>query len=151
MRNQRFSIGLKAGLTALTVTLLVTGSLYSTTAAGGAYGSNQNGPAVKFSPPRINFGDVTLGKSATRELTVTNTGNATLNIMSFSIELNNGTFADSTTCGSSLAPGASCIVGVTWFPNHPGPLAGNLTFTDNAPNSPQTVPLKGFAVSENDR
>jgi len=151
MRNHRFSIGLKAGLTALTVTLLVTGTLCSTAAAGGAFGSNQNGPAVRLSPRRINFGDVTLGKSASRELTVTNTGNATLNIMSISIESNNGSVDEGTSCGSSLAPGASCTVSLTWFPDHPGKMTGNITFTDNAPNSPQTVPLKGFAVSENDR
>jgi hypothetical protein len=49
----------------------------------------------------------------------------------------------SNTCGSSIAAGASCTVGVTFSPTATGATTGTLTFTDNAPNSPQTVSLSG--------
>jgi hypothetical protein len=51
------------------------------------------------------------------------------------------------TCKTQLAVGKSCKVNVTFTPEQLGQLSGTLTFTDNAPNSPQTVPLSGTGVS----
>jgi hypothetical protein len=45
--------------------------------------------------------------------------------------------------GSAVAAGASCEVGVTFTPTQTGLRTGDLTFTDNAPNSPQSVGLSG--------
>ena len=51
-----------------------------------------------------------------------------------------------TTCGSTLAPGASCKASVTFTPSVPGTITGSLAITDNAPDSPQIVPLSGTAI-----
>jgi len=45
--------------------------------------------------------------------------------------------------GSAVAPGASCLVEVSFTPTQIGARTGNLTFTDNAPDSPQNVALSG--------
>jgi len=48
-----------------------------------------------------------------------------------------------TACGSTVAPNASCVVKVAFAPTQSGLRTGNLTFTDNAPDSPQNVALSG--------
>ena len=83
-------------------------------------------------------------------MTVTNTGSATLNISNIAI---GGDFAlvtvkatrKITPCvnGTALAPEASCLLEVSFTPTQKGPRTGNLTFTDNAPDSPQNVALTG--------
>jgi len=45
--------------------------------------------------------------------------------------------------GSTVASGATCIVKVSYTPTQTGARTGNLTFTDNAPDSPQNVALSG--------
>jgi hypothetical protein len=42
---------------------------------------------------------------------------------------------------------ASCTVTVSFTPTLIGNRTGSLTFTDNAPNNPQSVPLSGTGVS----
>jgi hypothetical protein len=74
---------------------------------------------------------------------LTNTGTSTLNISSITTS---GDFAQATStkpCGSTLAAGKNCIVKVTFTPTALGTRTGTLTFTDNAPTSPQTVSLSG--------
>ena len=83
--------------------------------------------------------------SAPKTVHVKNTGTATLNITNIATS---GDFArkagpPKTDCGSTLAAGATCTVRVTFTPTQKGARTGNLTFTDNAPNSPQQVPLSG--------
>ena len=46
-----------------------------------------------------------------------------------------------------MAAGANCAVSVTLTPTKKGSRTGNLTFTDNAPTSPQVVTLKGVGQS----
>jgi hypothetical protein len=49
----------------------------------------------------------------------------------------------SNTCGTSIAAGASCTIGVTFSPTATGTVNGTLTFTDSAVTSPQGVTLSG--------
>jgi hypothetical protein len=105
-------------------------------------------PAVSLSPSNLNFGSVTRGSSQTKSETVTNTGTAALTNFSWSITgFNANEFTiSSTTCGTApatLQPGASCILSVTFKPNATGTQIANLSLTDNAANSPQSVALSG--------
>jgi hypothetical protein len=52
-----------------------------------------------------------------------------------------------TSCGSSLAPGASCIYGLTFTPTARGMRTGTLTIEDNAHNAQQMVKLVGHGVA----
>ena len=102
-------------------------------------------PAVALSAPSLNFGTQLFGtKSSPQTVTLTNTGGATLNITSITASAN---FLQKNNCGSSLAAGASCTVTVEFRPQGVGTLAGAITFTDNAPSSPQTVSLSGVGTA----
>jgi len=97
---------------------------------------------VTLSASSLGFGAVLEGNtSAAKLVTLTNHEKTAL---SFTSIATTGDFAiASNTCGTSVAAGAACKVGVTFSPTATGARAGTLTFTDNAPNSPQTVTLSG--------
>jgi len=98
-------------------------------------------PAVGLSPTSLTFGTQLFGTtSSAQTVTLTNTGGETLGITSIGASAN---FAQTNTCGSSLAAGASCNITVTFVPRGVGPLTGSITITDSASNSPQTVSLTG--------
>lgn len=73
-------------------------------------------------------------------LTLTNYGEAALNIASISAS---GNFSQSSTCGPTLAPGANCPINVSFSPASSGALTGSLSVNDNMTGSPQTVTLSG--------
>ena len=104
------------------------------------------GPAVSLSASALNFKKVGIGQtSAPQTVTLTNVGSATLNISSITTS---GDFhISNNTCGATVAAGANCAVSVTFTPTKKGARSGTLSFTDNAPNSPQTVALKGTGQS----
>jgi len=102
-------------------------------------------PRVTFSTTSLSFGnEVVDDTSAAKTVTVTNTGSATLDISSITVSTNFAISAN--TCGATLAVKKNCRVSVTFTPTVLGPLTGTLTFTDNAPNSPQAVPLSGTGI-----
>src|SRR5215471_20586079 len=70
-----------------------------------------------------------------------NTGNGVLNITSITSTTTD--YTQTNTCGSSLNPGASCTISVTFTPTAPGNRTGTISVSDNAPNSPQSVNLTG--------
>src|SRR5206468_9964757 len=47
-----------------------------------------------------------------------------------------GDFAQTNTCGASLAGGATCTISVTFTPSASGARTGTIAITDSAPNSP---------------
>ena len=104
-----------------------------------------NGAAVTLSPTALSFGNVVINTTSTaKTVTLTNSGSGVLSISSIAAS---GSFAiSSKTCGATLVAGAKCTVKVTFTPTVLGALTGTLTFTDNAPDSPQTVPLSGTGV-----
>src|SRR6185312_7639023 len=75
-------------------------------------------PVVSLAPPSLTFAGTTVGTtSASQSITVSNTGNATLNISSISLTgANADSFSTGGTCGSTLAAGSSCAVTVTFTP-----------------------------------
>jgi hypothetical protein len=102
-------------------------------------------PPVGVSPNSLSFGNEAVGTtSPAKTVTLKNTSTATLDISSITPS---GDFAISAnTCGATLAGKKSCKVSITFTPMALGKLNGTLTFTDNAANSPQTVPLSGTGV-----
>src|SRR5256885_11239157 len=104
------------------------------------------GPAVQLSPTALNFKKVPIGQtSSPQTVTLTNIGTATLNISS--ITTSGDYHISNNTCGATVAAGANCAVSVTFTPTKKGKRSGTLSFTDNAPNSPQIVALKGTGQS----
>jgi hypothetical protein len=122
----------------------VSGTLSNTTTLSLTVNPSVTGPAVTLSPTSLAFGNVVLGvTSAGKNVTFTNTGGATLNISNIATGGDFALITSTKPCGSTLAAGKSCIIKVTFTPTQLGARTGNLTITDNASNSPQTVPLSG--------
>jgi hypothetical protein len=105
--------------------------------------------AVKLSTKSLNFGNqVWEVTSAAKTVTVTNSGTANLTITSIKVTGSNpGDFAETNTCGSSLAPNLNCSINVTFTPTALGVRSAAVTLTDDAPNSPQTVNLNGTGTT----
>ncbi len=97
---------------------------------------------IALSPPTLSWGLVPVhGAGEAKVVAVQNATNAPTTFKSITIT---GDFAiASNTCGASVAARASCLVGVTFSPTAFGSRLGTLTFTDDGPDSPQTVPLTG--------
>ena len=102
------------------------------------------GPLAILSPSSLNFGTQLIKTTSNSQtVTLSNTGIATLDISSITGSPN---FVKGTTCGTTLAAGASCHFLVWFEPSTLGTVNGTLTITDNAPGSPQTVSLTGVGT-----
>lgn len=98
--------------------------------------------SVTASPGSLNFGTVTYGAtSSSQTVTFTNLQSVAVNLSSIAASAH-FTVA-SNTCGTSVAAGGKCTVGVKFSPNAAGAFTGTLKFSDDAPNSPQAVNLRG--------
>ncbi|HEY3971700.1 MAG TPA: choice-of-anchor D domain-containing protein [Candidatus Sulfotelmatobacter sp.] len=98
-------------------------------------------PAVTLSPTSLTFGtQLRNTTSPAQNITLTNTGTATLNISSIKPSLH---FAETNNCTATIAAGASCTISVTFTPVANGMVTGTISLTDNATGSPQTVALTG--------
>ncbi len=106
-------------------------------------------PAVTLTPTSLNFGAVATGvTSPIKTVTLKNSGKATLTITSIAITgTNSGDFPETTTCTSSLAAGAACIIKVQFKPSATGARSASVSITDNAAGSPQQVPLSGTGTT----
>jgi hypothetical protein len=102
-------------------------------------------PVVGLAPTSLAFGNQTSATtSAARNITLTNSGTATLTISSITAP---APFAiSSTTCGASLAPAATCTVAVTFAPTALVASSGSVSVSSNAAGSPHTAGLSGTGV-----
>jgi hypothetical protein len=101
-------------------------------------------PAVTLTPATLTFSATSGTTSAAQSTTLTNTGNASLTMSGITIAGTNPTnFAQTTTCGTTLAAGASCTISVTFTPTSAASFTATLSVADNASGSPQTVALSG--------
>ncbi len=100
-----------------------------------------SGPAVTLVPSTLTFSGIPLGStSAAQSVTLTNSGDKTLNISNIGIS---GSYAQSNNCPASLTTGSNCVVSVTFTPTITGANSGTLTVTDNAFGGSQALSLNG--------
>ena len=124
----------------LSITDNASGSPQSVSLTG--TGAAASAPVVSLSASSLAFASQTVGTtSAAQSVTLSNTGNASLNLTSVSAS---GDFAQTNTCGSSVAAGANCTFSVTFTPTASGTRTGTLSITNNASGSPQSVSLTGI-------
>ena len=79
-------------------------------------------------------------------VTVTNSGNATLNVSAVTVTGVNASdfpLASNTCNGAALAANATCLVSITFRPSATGVRQANLQIADNAPANPQSFALTG--------
>jgi len=109
-------------------------------------------PVVSLSPTSVSFGNQNVGStSSAQAVSLTNSGTTPLSISNIALSGTNASdFAQSNTCpsgSSTLAAGSSCTINVTFTPGANGARSANLTFTDNASDSPQSVALSGTGTT----
>jgi hypothetical protein len=111
-------------------------------------GTGISGPLVSLSPASLTFSQENVGTTSGAEsVTLSNTGNASLSISGIAIGgANPGDFAQTSTCGTSVAAGANCTISVTFTPTAVGTRTASLAVTDNATGSPHMVGLTGTGV-----
>ena len=99
---------------------------------------------VSLNPVSLNFGNQLVGKtSAGKNITVTNHEGVTVTFTSIAIfGTNRSDFSQSNNC-TSLLPGATCTVTVTFTPSAIGARTATLTLSDTGTNSPQKAKLSG--------
>ena len=94
----------------------------------------------------VNFGSTGLASSAQRSVTLTNTGSSSVTISGVSVS-GAGFTAGGSASGLTVSPNQTATVSATFSPFTTGSLAGSLTITSNAKNSPVTVALSGTGVA----
>lgn len=117
----------------------------------GLTSANSGGPGVPGSPgagvltassTSLSFGSISVGNNASQTLTFTNTGTATVNIISASIS-GAGFSAIGGSPLSAIGVGQSGTIQIQFAPPSAGAVSGSLTITSDASNSPLTVALSG--------
>ena len=118
----------------LTCGLLLIISGMTMACGGGGGGSTTPAPNLVVDQASYDFGNVTVGKTATLQVLVSNTGSADLSVDDLTIsDLVNFTIA-SGTCGSApytLAAGADCTVVLTFTPTAVGTYSEDLDISSN--------------------
>jgi hypothetical protein len=103
------------------------------------------GTFVGLSPMRVDFGNQPVGTtSAPQIVTLTNHSNGSLSIFQVRfMGTGQKDFAQTNTCGSSVAAGASCTFSITFTPSVAGSRTAILNIGDNGGASPQKIALSG--------
>lgn len=100
-----------------------------------------SGPGATFTPVSLSFPSQLLGtSSAAQAVTLTNSGDLTLNISGIQVT---GDFGQNNNCPAQLPPGSSCTINVTFSPAVSGTRSGTLTVDDNAYGTTQAANLTG--------
>jgi probable HAF family extracellular repeat protein len=108
-----------------------------------------SGASATLSPASLSFStQVVRTTSAAETVALKNTGTTSLIISSIAVTgTDHADFAQTHTCGSSLAAGASCSISVEFTPTASGTRTAILSVTDNAAGSPQKVSLAGVGTT----
>ncbi len=107
-------------------------------------------PVASVGSAALTFGAQTVGTASPgQNVTLSNTGTAGLGITAVNITgANAADFRASGACtGTTLAPGASCTVAISFAPGSIGSSSAGLAFVDNATPNTQTVQLTGQSVA----
>jgi hypothetical protein len=101
---------------------------------------------LSIAPSALTFGNVVVGQSSTQSVQLTNTGTTNV-IINLATVAGNGFGISGLSLPKTLTGGQSLSFDVQFAPTATGAASGSITFTDNAPTSPQTVTLIGSGVS----
>ena len=105
----------------------------------GAQSHHQSAPAT------LRVGTIAIGSPAILSFTLTNSGNAPITGLSLATSL--GDYAITIPCVlTTIAPGASCTVTVTFTPTAIGARTATLTVNSSATTSPDLIPLTGTGI-----
>ena len=105
-------------------------------------------PDIEVDPTGIDFGEVQVGSSsAPLPVTVTNTGNADLEIGAVTFTNSAFSIYDGDVTGMTLLPGASQIMNLVFTPSSAGAETGTMQISSNdSDENPTTVSLSGNGI-----
>ncbi len=105
---------------------------------------------ASVAPSSLSFGNQPAAvASAPKTVTLTNSSGTVLAISSIAVSgIHASNFYQVNNCGSSLAANSSCTVTVEVVPSEAGVRTASLVVTDNAPGSPQRVPLSATGMHD---
>lgn len=134
-----------AGARSATLTLASNASNGSAVLSLSGSGAAAAVPVVALAPGSLAFGIQTVGLvSAARTVMLSNNGSGALALGA--VTTTSG-FSVTHACGASVAPGASCVLSVTFTPAATGAAVGSLSVASNAAGSPTAVSLSGTGVT----
>ena len=108
--------------------------------------ANVIAPEPKFTPANLDFGHQNVNTSTTLTTTLSNVGLSSLTIVGFTISGNNpGDFSFTSSCPTSLTPGNSCNINVTFTPSVTGNRDAKLVLSSNDEGG-EFVPLTGVGT-----
>jgi hypothetical protein len=100
---------------------------------------------LSASPTSLSFGNVNTSASSTLPVTLQNSGNSNVAISNISVS-GAGFNASGVSAGTTLAPGQTATLNVSFAPAATGSVTGGVAVTSNATNSPTTISLTGNGV-----
>jgi Cep192 domain 4/Beta-propeller repeat len=104
---------------------------------------------ISLTPVTLTFTNQNITTTSTAQ-TATLTNNSTSALTGIAITITGASassFAQTTTCGTTLAVGANCGINVTFTPAVTGAATATLSVADSDPSSPQTVALSGTGIT----
>jgi hypothetical protein len=93
----------------------------------------------------LSFGNVNTGTNSVKQVVLTNSGTAAVNISSVAAT-GTGVSVSGITTPATLNPSATATLSVTFAPTAAGNVTGSITVTSNASGSPLTIPVSGVGV-----
>jgi hypothetical protein len=131
------------GAVALLVILVTSGCVGVT---GKGTTPTVTGVAIEISPSSVGFGNVTVGQSTTKTVTLTNTGTEALTVSGISVA-GTGFTASGPHLPISLAAGQSTSISAVFKPAAAKADTGTITIASNADGSPSLVALSGTGTT----
>ena len=124
--------------------VLVTSGCVGSTSKGASTGSTTI--VLGLSPSSVSFGDVTIGQSGTKTVTLTSTGSGIVTISAISVA-GNGFTASGPHLPISLSSGQSTTISVLFKPTASAVDSGTVTIASNAVEPSMTVALSGTGTT----
>ena len=111
-------------------------------------GTGAIGPQLRLSAHSLNFGNQGINTaSVAQSITLANSGDTLITFPENAFRASMDYIVQDTTCGSTLALGASCTLNIQFKPSISFYDPGSLLITDNAPGNPQPVALVGTGTT----
>jgi hypothetical protein len=128
------------GTRSATVTIFAnaTPAAQTITLSGTATVVSLSSTTLTFTPQKVGT------TSSPQRVTLTNVGAGSLGITGITVSgANAGDFLQTSTCGKSLAPSASCSISVAFSPKATGHRTASVNISDSGGGSPQSISLSG--------
>lgn len=121
------------------------GSILSNVATLTVSATASTPPQLNATPTALNFGNVPVGTTVTRQVTLATSGSSEVTLTKIGVA-GPGFNVSGASTGVSQAPGQSTILTATFAPASSGRVTGSITIASDASNRLTTIPLSGFGV-----